>query len=351
LALAECRLARARRVEPAAAASGVQVFGDATVAFVLVPSAAAGVGLAFCRALLDDTLPVDDDLVAAAIARAALAADDADWLYPGPVLLGRARRALLLGPAARGEAGIAAAVQALEPPRLRDLLRQPVAVTGLGLGAVPADVRAAAAQLPLRAGTAPPRPARAVSAPPPGVDVQPHARVDGPFAAVAFVVPAAVDRAALAVAVEVARARAARDLRLRGGEARARAPVVAWSWLHDDPLLLFCRRGANGRDLSQPQAELAALLADLRDRPPTDAERDVAVRTLRAELALAPPPLGAGDGVLPGRAVAALLAPERGIDDADVTAVTAAAAHAALVAVCDPGRAWRGGLVPLARPR
>ncbi|MBL8730134.1 MAG: hypothetical protein JNM25_17055, partial [Planctomycetes bacterium] len=112
-ALAECRLARARRAAPGVTASGVQVTGDATVAFVLVPASAAADGVAFCGALLDDTVAVGDDLVAAAIARAALAADDAEWLYPGPVLASRARRAALDGAAAHAVAGSATALQAL----------------------------------------------------------------------------------------------------------------------------------------------------------------------------------------------------------------------------------------------
>jgi hypothetical protein len=350
LALAECRLLRARRAVPEAVASGVQVGGDATVAFVLVPTAEAARGVAFCGALLDDTLAVDDDLVARAIARAALAADDAEWLYPGEVLASRARRHLLAGGAARGVAGSAVAVQALTPARLRALLRQPVGVLAVGVGSVPAAVQQQALSLPL-----PPKPRHAQPSPPPiatavdaapVADVQPHPRVDGPFVAIAFVVPPAVDHAALAVAVEVARGRAARTLRLRGGEAQARAPLVAWSWLRGEPLLRFHRRGPDGGEPDQPWGELDALLADLVERPPTAVECDTAVRTLRAEFGLVPPTAAVDGAALPGWAMASLLARWRRIDEAAVTAVTAAAAHAALRATCGGDRVYRGGLVP-----
>ena len=67
--------------------------------------------------------------------------------------------------------------------------------------------------------------------PPAGIEQHPHTRLDGPFAALAFAVGEGADLPALAVAVEVAKMRAARDLRLRGSEASARAPFVGWSWL------------------------------------------------------------------------------------------------------------------------
>ncbi|MBX3462533.1 MAG: hypothetical protein KF830_05140 [Planctomycetes bacterium] len=352
LAMAECRLARARRAVPERVQSGVQVADDATVAFVLARPADVAAAVRFCQVLLDDHAAVDDDLAAAAIARAALAADDADWLYPGPVLRGRARRTLLAGPAARGVAGSAAAVQALSPAHLRRLLRAPVAVEGVVVGAVDEAVRLAVAGLRLPTVPATPRPAwRLADHPLPTPVFAPHPRVDGPFVALAFAVPADADLAALAVGVEVARARAARDLPLRRGEAQARAPLVGWSWLHGDPVLMFCRRGANGEDPERPMAELDRLVADLVARAPTEAECDTAIRTLRAESGLGPGPPGLEAEALPGRAVALALAGLRRLHDADATAVTPAAAQRALAAVCAPDRAFRGGLLPLARRR
>jgi hypothetical protein len=230
---------------------------------------------------------------------------------------------------------------------VRELLRAPVEVLASGVGCVPDAVRQAAEQLTAPVPASRVRRALEASRPPPAaVDLRPHARVDGPFAAIAFVVPTAVDRAALAVGIEVARARAARTLRLRGGEAKAQAPLVAWSWLRGEPLVVFCRRGANGADPGQPLAELERLIGDLLTRVPGADECDVAVRTLRSELGLAPPTAAADGAALPGWAVAALLRRHRGIDGADLAGVTAAAAHAAVRATCDPARACRAGLVP-----
>ncbi|MBL9076502.1 MAG: hypothetical protein JNL08_03295 [Planctomycetes bacterium] len=346
-AVAEYRLARARRAVPDVLASGATVAADATVVHVLVPATAADRGLAFCRALLDDAQPVDADLAAVAIARTALAADDADGVYPGPVLAGSARRALLTGGGARGVAGSAAAIQALTPARLQQLLAAPVAVHGIVLGACGADGCGAAAALPLPTvvpGAAPPSAVR--SAPPAAAAAQPHRLADGPIVALAFAVPGGTAPAAFALAVEVARQRAARALPLQGREGIARAPLVTWSGLHGDPVLVFCRRGPNGTEPAAAFAELDALVADLRARPPTAAELDTARRSLRAELGLSPLPPGTDGAALPGRAVALLLAELRSVDEAALDAVTPAAAQAALAAVVEPRRAFRGALVP-----
>lgn len=348
-AVAEYRLLRARRAAPAGIASGVRVLGDASIVWVLVPAPRTADGLSFCRALLDDAAPLDDDLAAVAIARAALAADDADWLHPGTALVGRARRALLLGAAAHGVAGTATAIQTLTPARLAELLATPVRVRGLGLGRLPADLMQVAEGLPMPGGVpvvvAPP-PGRLAEPPPHGLDTASHPRADGPIAALVF--PTAMaEPLALAMAIEVAKMRAAHDLPLRGPEARARAPLVAWSWLDGDPVVLFCRRGVDGHDPTRAFAELDALVADLRTRPPTVAEHDTALRTLRWEFGLLPLPPGTDGAALPGRAVALLLAERRGIRDADLARVTPATAHAALGRVCEPLRGWRGVLVPI----
>lgn len=351
-AVAEYRLLRARRAVSDATASGVRVVGDATVAYVLVPAARARDGLAFVRALLDDDAAADDDLAALALARAALAADDAEWLYPGPVLEGRARRALLTGGAARSVQGSAVRLLALTPTRLRERAQAPVPVRGLVLGAVGDELRAEVAAVPTPA--EPPFALRRAAnvrdaAPPSDAVVQSaHARLDGPFAALAFAVAEDVGRAALAVGIEVARMRAARELPLRGPEVRARAPLVAWSWLEGEPLVQCCRRGANGAEPAAAFAELDALVEDLRSRPPTAAECDIASRTLRWELGLTPLPPGTDGAALPGRAVALLLADLRGVTEAAVAGVTPEAAHAALRAVLDPPRACRSALVPTA---
>lgn len=318
-AVGEYRLLRARRAVPGGTASGVRTVGDATIVYVLVPAVRVRDGLAFVRALLGDA-DGDDDLAAVALARAALAADDADWLYPGSVLEGRARRALLTGGAARGVQGAAARLLEVTPARLRERSCSPVPVRGLVLGAVSDALRAEVAELALP--SVPPAVARrgavgadaVVAAPPEEVEPSVHARLDGPFAALAFAVAADVDREALAVGIEVARMRGARELPLRGPEVRARAPLVAWSWLDGDPLVQCCRRGANGDEPARAFAELDALVEDLRTRAPSAEECDIARRTLRWELGLVPLPPATDGAALPGRALALLLADRRGVD-------------------------------------
>lgn len=350
-ALIEYRLARARAAVPDVVASGSLVTGDVSTVFVLVPASAGARALQFCRALLDGAMALDDDLAAQAIARAALAADDADWLYPGSVLVGRARRALLQGPAARGVAGAAVAIQALTAARLGELLAQPVAWTAIGVGAVGDELRQATAVLPLPPAMPPvPPPPAVVPTVPAAVDVVPHPRIDGPFAAIAFAVPAAVDRAALAVALEVARARAARALRLRGNELAGRAPLVGWSWLQAEPVVVFIRRGPDGAEPDRPLAELETLLADLAARAPTAAELDSALRALRSECGLLAPQAAANGAALPGWATAFLLAQRHGLLAADLDRVTAATAQAALRATCEPSHGLRLGLVPATAP-
>ncbi|MBL8748857.1 MAG: hypothetical protein JNK78_06830 [Planctomycetes bacterium] len=339
-ALAECRLESARAAVPDTLGSGTQVTADATVAFVLVDAAKAASGLAFCRALVDDGLAPSDDVVRLAIARAALAADDAEHLFPGEMFECAARRALLAGPIARPVAGTASAVAAVDAVRLRERLREPVGFRGVGVGAVPADVRAAAAAWVAR-DVSPPRASergtdRLRVAPP-----TPHARIDGPFAAAAFVAGDAGPE--LAVAVEVARQRAARRWRFRGKEWIAKAPAVSWSWTRGEPLVRFCRRGVEGADPAGAKGDIEALLADLRERPPSAAEVAAAVRALESECGASG---SAEASLLPGRAIGAGLARRRGIDVATLAAVTPDGALRAARRTFAPDTGWWGSMVP-----
>lgn len=354
-ALAECRLERARAAVPSMLGSGVQVFADTTAAFVLVDGSAWAAGLRFCAVLVDDTMPIDDDLLQKAIARAALAADDAEWVFPGTVLECRARHALGTGPKARPVAGSATDLQAMTNARVRTLLAAPVGIACLGLGELPHGLRAAADAWPVHAIGRERRPeARAATSlerqalPTPAT----HPRIDGPFVSAAFPVTEAGATPALAVAIEVAKARAARLLRLRGREMVARAPFVAWSWLHGEPLVVFRRRGANEAAPDGARRDLEALLMDLRERPPGPAELAAAVQALQQELA-GPPwspvlvgALASSSASLPGRAVALLLGRVRGIAAADLAGVTAEAAHAAFVQTCRADLAFWDALVP-----
>lgn len=368
--LAECRLLRARVAVPNLLASGRLVTADATVIFGLVGDGDPAAPAAFVRALLDDAAPFADDTLALVVAQAALAADDVEFVYPGTALEAAARRRLLGGVAQRAPAGDAAAIAKLQPAVVRARLREPVAVCGGALGAAGDAARAAMATVawpptaPAVLGAAG-RPA--VGEPPATMPVTTHPRIDGPFVAAAFVVPPREDWPCFAVAVEVARARASRQLRLRGPEVLGRAPLVRWSWLEADPLLLCCRRGRDGEELLPGQRaevdaaaealaarqELEVLLASLRAEPPTAAEVEAGVRLLYAELSLPTGEtlrqLGRLPRALPGRLETWLLARHRGIDVEVLRQVTPAAVAATWRAVTAAERAAWFALVPVPR--
>ena len=118
-ALLQIRLERARAAVPKTRASGGHVGSDVTVAFVQVAASRWDAGRRFLEALLDDDAVVEDEVVELALARAALHADDGEWLYPGLVLRSRARRALCAGGAARGVAGSAMDLQSCSPAAAR----------------------------------------------------------------------------------------------------------------------------------------------------------------------------------------------------------------------------------------
>lgn len=365
--LAECRLRRARAAAPDVLASGLQVLADASIVFVLVERQHSRRGVAFVAALLDERLPLGDDDLALAQARAALDADDAEFLWPGLVLQSQARRALCAGqPAWRAAAGSAVAIQALTRARIGALLAAPVAATGMVLGAVDAELREALATLPLPGGARSAPPA-AVAPPSPvaGTSIE-HDRVNAPTVGAAFAVPQGVDLAAFALGVEVARARAQQRFRFRANEGVARTPFVSWSWLHGDPVLLFCRRGVSPKRMlpgerggvpaaaesAATRRELEALLTDLREVPPTADEVRAAQRGLRMELALAPvgpetlAALAGTAEALPGRLQVLLLAAHRRIDGVALENATPAAVHAALVAALAPAAAYWAELLP-----
>ncbi|HEX5053825.1 MAG TPA: hypothetical protein VFZ65_18740 [Planctomycetota bacterium] len=367
--LAECRLERARAEVQGTVASGLRVGADASVVFVLTAAADWPRGAAFVAALLDDTRPLDDDLLARTAARAALAADDGEFLYPGLVLQGRARLALCTGAAARPAVGSATAIQQLAAARVRALLREPVPRRGWGIGALPEALRerCEAAMTGAVAGVSQLR--IEAAAPVPGPEFVLHARVDAPFVAAGFLVPADVELPCLAVGVEVARRRAERRFRMVGREAMARAPLVNWSWLDGDPLVVFCRRGFDPVRLwpgeqaaadaeaerAAVQRDLQGLLEDLRKVPPSAKEIAAARDSLQVELAATAPDIGLVDAaseraLLPGRVQARLLAAHRGIDGPALQAVTADRVHDTLRALLRPERTWWGGLMPYPVP-
>jgi hypothetical protein len=359
--LAACRADRARARAPRCAVT-MHVDGEVACVVGVAGAADANEALAFAAALLDDAAEPTDDAIALATARAALRADDERWLIPGTVLALRARAAFGV---VYEPIGDAAAMLQHTPERVRELLREPVGTAAAARGAIDT---AMAARLTGLALPDPRRSAgRTASWHPPGHEVrreEVHPRVDQPFVMASFRVPDGVATATLAVAIEVARARGAREFRLRGRELRAETPLVAWSWLAGETVVRFHRRGTNFVQLLRGQQapadavaegqatarELEAFLVTLRQDPPTTAEVAMARTRVCAEAGLdAADAASCAPEVLGGRLRAAMLARYRRVDRAAIESVTAAGAAAALAATLDPARGYWHTLLPAPR--
>lgn len=369
-AMAEVRLHAALAAVPEVRQASLRIVGDAAVVFAVGPPGEAAGLVRWLRVVLAP-LPLADDALALAAARAARLADDAAFVFPGEVLASRARVRLGGGAAwAVPLRGDPAVLLAASPARLRQELDRPAPAAVLVLGAIPAELRTALQDL-----TTVPWPVatpRAAAHPSPGaaeaaleLACERHERVDAPFVAAAFPVPQG-SGAALAIGLEVARGRAARRFGARRSGVLARAPYVAWSWLDAAPIVVFHRRGKNPVDrlpgellahdagwaASATEAELGSFLDELRTVPPTASELADARRGLVAELALAPGEqalLPVPGALLPGRALAALFAARRGLDADSLAAVDEAAVARALAALLVPGRASFHALLPLER--
>lgn len=369
-ALAEARLAAAAAAVPGVHKASLRIVGDAAVVFAVGAPGDAAVLERWLRVVLAP-LPVADDTLALAAARAARLADEAAFLYPGEVLASRAR-ARLGGAAAwavplRGDPE---ALLAASPARLRQELERSAPSAVLVLGAIPQELRTALQDpttvpwpgVPSR-DAAIPLPSSGVGTA--GVAIERHERVDAPFVAAAFPVPPG-SNAALALGLEVARSRAARRFGARRSGVLARAPYVAWSWLDAAPIVVFHRRGRDPVDrwpgerlahdanwaAAATATELCAFLDDLRTVPPTPSELVEARRGLLAELAMgpsepAPPPLPAA--LLPGRALAVLFGRHRGLDVDALARVGEAEVAVAMQALLAPERVSLHALLPLER--
>jgi hypothetical protein len=352
---------------PAGAPVTASAAGDYAVVAAAVPAAEVLAGIAFVTSLLDPPAGPDQDAADLALGRAALAADDAEWLFPGPILRGMARAALCAGsPLAHGECGSAVQLQAQSAAVVIAAARAlpaeaPIVVTiGGGDAAALAAAGARWGRLAVRDPGARSAPTPDRSPPLPAGEV-PHARIDGPFAAIALAVPPTErdGTPALALAVEVLRGRAQRAFRgMRGNEVQAKAPFVSWSWLDGDPLVVLCRRGRDGAAAAAPRKELETLLAGAL-APVEPRELTTAVAVLQAELAWPPfsaaqqQALCSGLGPLATRARLLATARRRGIDAECVAALAAVGAgpvQAALQAIARAERRWTGALVPQPRP-
>jgi len=351
-------------------ASGAKVGADYAIVFAVVGADEVQRAVAFLAAVRGDGAGLDDDSLRLGIARAALAADDAEFLYPGDVLMSRARQRLGAGTAlARPPVGRATECSALTPAVLRQRLAETTPLRVAALGVVDKAWLAAVSGMKWSKAACPARGLATCGE----VGAQPQmttdlsARSDSPYLGVAFGAPAGAQRATFALGVEVAKMRAFRGLKLRGRELFARAPFVRWSWLQADPIILFCRRGEDhvrllpgqrqGASISDEVAatrrELAALLADLRGKPPTTTELEGARAALLGQLVLPGPeeqPAWASEpATLPGRVQVLLLRAHHDVDVEALEGVTAAQVGASLAATLALERASWHAVAP--RPR
>lgn len=377
-ALCRYREAAAARALPEGASHGLEVLHGGLVVFrAEFPAAgAAAAAEAWIGALLGPEVGFDADRAELAIGRAALSADDLRVQQPGSVLRTMSLRSLLPDgrSSVQGWLPDPGAIAALDPHALaaKRLPAEHLALAWVGGAELPAALQAAAlaGTLALPAAVA----AEPLGDRPAGADrvraVHPHVR--GVFACVAMRMPDRI-KPVLALGIELVRSRALQQFqRHRGGEDRALAPFVAWTWGAADPVLRLYRRGpslldeafgrtaspgAGGGDEDLPVRELEELLDGLRQRPPTVREVQGAARVLQFEYALPPwneamqQSLRELPEALRIRARSVSLAAVQAITRAELDALTAAtpdAVAAELLPLLDPERCWRGLLVPMA---
>ncbi len=229
--------------------------------------------------VLSGRVAVSEDLHALALARARLLADDMTRLYPGSVLLDKARRSLWAG-AARGRtlAGVPAEIATITREALTAHYRDHYGSRGAILvtvgDAARSDIEKSLGSL-LRRPTGSGRALAPV--PPPDrtaartevTKEEIHPRVLGPYVTVALrALPADdPDYPAFLVAMAALRYQAAQRFGShRGTEWRARFPFVRYQYLHGDPLIMVNRRGRNGASPAAARAEISDLLARVRKR-------------------------------------------------------------------------------------
>ncbi len=299
---------------------------------VAMPKADLAVAQAWLAALLTPpSLPRAGKMLQRSLAQAALAADDAAWLFPGEILEGQAFAALF-GARPADHWGDAQTMVGWRPEDYAAMAFQaptaPLRLVVVGHALDPEALHAA-----LRgwrpAGTGRPAPlsqspAQAAA----GEASVEHPRVDAAYVAAAMPCKQPQDGSGwlvAAVAVEAWRNRAFKTMQgYRGAEPLARAPFVRHEALLGDPLVLLFRRAATGAGPEVPRAEIEGLLAWARRRMLTLAECRGAARLCAAEWAAPPYSEGQiaswriGPAALLSRARALALLGARGVEDENV---------------------------------
>lgn len=236
--------------------------------------------LARCASVLDGSLPLTDDLAARAAAAAALRADDATEVFPGPQLMSLARRRLLAGtPGGRQSEGIPsemasigrACLEAWSRAHLGPGNARLVVLAPLSVATQLARVRAALGGI--RHDVTPPASAVHDALGPPAAELTSD-RVAGPYVGLALRAPAAAadDYAAFVVGRELLSSHVWALLRdARGGEAQARASPFVYRFDTGEQVVLMVRRGRDDDAPVTVRRELEVCVEDFLRRTLQDA--------------------------------------------------------------------------------
>ena len=274
----------------------VELLGPVTLLSVVRTDGEAADVLAPWERVLGGRLEIDADRATRALWRAALRADDATQVFPGPILRGTAQRALLAGtPAGRQAVGILAEMRAIDAGVLRSRCaaqfrpRHAWLVVAGGLPAAELD-RAVQERLgSLPGGEAPAAAARSHDRLPAPVVQAAHDRLNAPYVALALAAPAPASPsfASFLVAMEVLRGRATHDLRpARSGEASAGVTPFEYDAARL-PLVTINRRARDGGSMDEVREELAAFAARACGRV---VAQDLELAASRLRWQLRPPP-------------------------------------------------------------
>lgn len=275
----------------------IDVRGAFTLMWTTVPIGELDRPAGFLDELMAGRLVVADDLLARAIAKAVLRADNESMVFPGPILRQRAQRLLLEGtPQGRQFMGIPSEMKTMKPDLVRERLASAyrprhAILTALG-GATEADLSPAFEELaalpPGELGSIEPMSHDPLPRPGPAV-TNPH--VDAPFVSAALRAPSRTspDFLPFLIATEWLRTRAEMAFRdFRGGESLARFPFVDYRYMEGDPIALLNRRGLNGSSLEDVKAELARFLLTQCESGVTQRTVGSAVRAIALEMSLPP---------------------------------------------------------------
>lgn len=360
-ALSQQRAANADAVLPTGTSTQRELGAGFTVFSVLLPPASTELAGPWLQALLQPFDATAIDAAARTLAIAALLADDSDWLYPGDVLRGRARRAIWKGTEhATGVLGDAAALQQFDAAAFVNAsavpLASPLRVAVVGDVGVVDRLESLLAKVPCGPAARVDETVGPTSFQAASIELSPHPRTDAAYVAVAFASPRPkASTLATTVVIELLRSRARASFRSwRGNEPLARAPFVHADFLLGEPLVLLFRRAPTEAGPDLPRRELSDLLTSFTSVPPRETELASALGIVCAELSV--PPYSdlqvkalqrVPFGLLPRARVACLLG-HFGIGDADVHALSgldingiSTSARALL-----GGAEWWGGLLP-----